>query len=98
MLAIGEWKRTAMPVCGPLCDSRDALAERIRRALLSSPHHALHAVSCTLRHGVVTLRGCVPTYYAKQMAQAAVFGVDRLLEISNEVEVLPRTGTGSPDF
>jgi osmotically-inducible protein OsmY len=98
MLAIGEWKRTALPVCSPLCDSRDAVTERIRRALLSSPHHALHAVSCTLRHGVVMLRGCVPSYHAKQMAQAVVFSVDRLLEISNELEVLPRTVTGSPDF
>lgn len=97
MLAIGEWKRTAMPVCRPLCDGRDALVERLRRALLSSPHHALRTISCTLLHGVVTLRGCVPTYYAKQMAQAVVFSVDRLLEISNEVEVLPRTVAGSPD-
>src|SRR5262245_39017491 len=46
-----------------------AVAER---GLRSSRYSALRHVSCDYQGGVPVLRGCVPTYYLKQMAQEVV--------------------------
>jgi hypothetical protein len=63
-----------------------AVAER---GLRSSRYPALKAVSCDYRDGVLVLRGRLPTYYLKQMAQEAVAhqvqGVGRL---DNQIQVV----------
>jgi hypothetical protein len=63
-----------------------AVAER---GLRSSRYPALKAVSCDYRDGVLVLRGSLPTYYLKQMAQEAVAqqvqGVGRL---DNQIQVV----------
>lgn len=43
---------------------------------------------CEYREGVLTLRGYVPTYYLKQLAQIAVAGIPQVRLIINEIEVL----------
>jgi hypothetical protein len=45
--------------------SFQAMAER---ALRSGPYPALKTLSCDYRAGVLVLRGCLPTYYLKQIA------------------------------
>ena len=46
--------------------SPQAVAER---GLHSSRYAALKHVSCDYQGGVLVLRGCLPTYYLKQIAQ-----------------------------
>jgi CheY-like chemotaxis protein len=62
-----------------------AVAEnRLRR------HHymALRHVSCAYRDGVLTLHGCLPTYYLKQIAQAVVAGIEGVERIQNEIVIV----------
>ncbi len=71
------------------------LADLAERALRSSPYLALRNVSCECRAGVLTLRGCLPTYYLKQVAQAVAARIDGVRQIVNEIEVVcaaPREG------
>jgi osmotically-inducible protein OsmY len=63
-------------------------ADLAERALRSSPYLALRNVACDGRDGVLTLRGCVPTYYLKQVAQAVVARVEGARLIVNEIEVI----------
>jgi hypothetical protein len=57
-------------------DLRDIASERVlleaRRRLRATGHRALRQVECEYFNGVVVLRGRVPTYYAKQIAQAVL--------------------------
>ena len=60
--------------------------------LHKNPYPALKRVSCEFRDGSLILRGCLPTFFLKQMAQAAVAelaGVDR---IDNRIEVVSVQG------
>ena len=69
---------TAWPMeIGELAESR----------LRSNSYLSLRNVSCDYHAGVLTLRGCLPTYYLKQMAQEVVAGVEGAEQISNQIEV-----------
>lgn len=72
------------PPVGRRLDSAD-LAER---ALRNSPYLALRKITCACQNDVMTLRGCLPTYYLKQVAQAVVAQVDGVRQIVNEIEVV----------
>jgi osmotically-inducible protein OsmY len=61
-----------------------AVAER---GLRSSRYSALQHVSCDCRGGVLVLRGCLPTYYLKQVAQEAVTHLEGVERIDNQIEV-----------
>jgi hypothetical protein len=63
------------------------LAERCLRRL---PYRTLRWVTCDVKEGVLILRGRVPTYYLKQLAQTSVARVPGLKAITNNIEVLPR--------
>ena len=65
------------------------VAEQAERRLRSHSYLALKNVSCEYREGVLTLRGCLPTYYLKQVAQAVVGRLDGVKRIVNEIEVTP---------
>ena len=61
-----------------------AVAERMARC----PYALLrHAVEATYHEGVVTLRGRVPTFFHKQVAQAQVLGLPGVDELVNRIEV-----------
>jgi osmotically-inducible protein OsmY len=72
------------------------LAELAERQLRSSPYLALRNVTCEARDGVVVLRGCLPTYYLKQMAQAVITRVEGVGQIVNEIEVVPASAVAAP--
>jgi osmotically-inducible protein OsmY len=55
--------------------------------LRRNPYLALENVQCEFHEGVLTLRGCLPTYYLSQMAQAAVGPVTGIQRVVNEIEV-----------
>jgi hypothetical protein len=59
------------------------------RGLRSSRYSALKHVACDYQGGVLVLRGCLPSYYLKQIAQEVVAhrvqGVGRL---DNQIQVV----------
>jgi osmotically-inducible protein OsmY len=63
------------------------IAETARTALRRSPYFELHDLSCDYSGGILTLRGTVPTYYLKQIAQTSVANVPGVVEVHNRVEV-----------
>lgn len=70
-----------VPTCGPVAHA-EALVSRIAEVLKASGYAALRSVAIEHHEGVVVLRGRVPTFYLKQVAQAVaskVPGVDVLV-------------------
>ena len=66
------------------CGAAEAAEGRLR----GNAYLALKNVTCEYRGGVLTLRGCLPTYYLKQMAQSVVARIDGVQRIINEIEVV----------
>ena len=66
--------------------SPQAAAER---GLRSSRYAALKHVSCDYLGGVLVLRGCLPTYYLKQIAQEVVaHQFDKVERLENHIQVV----------
>jgi len=65
--------------------------EDVARAAEARLHHApyfeLHRVACEFDGGVLTLRGRVPSYYLKQMAQALLDKLEGVLRLDNQLDV-----------
>ena len=79
-------------------DPSAGIAEQAADRLLHHPYHALRNVSCEFHEGVLTLRGRLPSYYLKQMAQTAVAHLDGVQQVVNRIEVRPegRRRAGRP--
>ena len=60
--------------------------------LWRSGYLALRDISCTCREEVVTLRGCLPTYYLKQIAQHVIAEIEGVCRIINQIEVQATLG------
>ena len=60
--------------------------------LRRSSYLALRDIGCTCREGVVTIRGCLPTHYLKQIAQHVVTELEGVCGIVNQIEVLAPPG------
>lgn len=48
----------------------------------------LRNVSCDFHEGVLTIRGRVPSYHLKQLAQALLCEIEGVLELNNQLEVV----------
>jgi osmotically-inducible protein OsmY len=69
-----------------------ALFGRVTRALQKSPYLDFSSLSYETREeGNVVLRGLVPSYFEKQMAQESLRSVEGICEIVNELEVMGRS-------
>jgi osmotically-inducible protein OsmY len=70
----------------------DVRARRIEKAVASrlrrNGYQAMRNITCFYRNGRLTLRGCVATYYLKQLAQTVVADIEGVETISNEIEVI----------
>ena len=64
-----------------------AIAEIAQAALRRSAYTELREVGCDYSGGILTLRGHVPTYHLKQLAQASVAEVPGVVEVHNQLEV-----------
>lgn len=65
-----------------------------RAELRMSAYASVRRVSCELQDGAIILRGCVPSYFLKQIAQSAL--IERLngvVRIDNRLEVIPRVAS-----
>jgi osmotically-inducible protein OsmY len=58
-----------------------------RRQLALAGYQSLKALDCLYRDGTMTLRGQVPTYFHKQIAQESFRDLDHVTQINNEIEV-----------
>jgi osmotically-inducible protein OsmY len=65
-------------------------AEAVRRRLYETGYPSLRAVVCEVHAGVLTLRGRVPSYYLKQVAQAVARRIDGIEALINRIEVVYR--------
>ena len=63
------------------------LAECVERALRATGYGSLRGVEVTARERMVILKGRVPSYYLKQVAQAAALAVPGGHQIRNDLEV-----------
>jgi CheY-like chemotaxis protein len=72
---------------------RQDVSESAENRLRGHPYLALRHLACSYHDGVLTLRGCLPTYYLKQLAQSAVAMIDGVKQINNEIEVVGSSRT-----
>ena len=73
----------------PSPDPQASLQAVAERALRSGPYPALKKLSCDYRGGVLVLRGCLPSYYLKQIAQEVVaHQFDHGGRLENRIEVV----------
>lgn len=76
---------------GASADATAATTAAIQQRLRASSYHALHDVQCEITGGALILRGCVPSFYVKQLAQEVVRKMDGAGVIVNELEVEDRS-------
>jgi hypothetical protein len=79
------------------CGTRPArlATEQAKCRLRGHSYRALRYLSCELTGDVLILRGHVPSYYLKQVAQEAVLEVAGDVQVVNEIEVAVPTLAGS---
>ncbi|ODT98648.1 MAG: hypothetical protein ABS79_05555 [Planctomycetes bacterium SCN 63-9] len=75
--------------------STGAEIEAIHR-LGRSGYSAFNDLSCEVVGADLWLRGRLPTYYLKQMAQAIVAQVEGVRRVINHIEVAPNSGRSIP--
>ncbi len=68
------------------------LSDLAQQCLWRSPYQAMKKVSCELRYGVLYLRGQLPSYYFKQIAQETVAKIDGVVQVINAIEVSEDSG------
>jgi osmotically-inducible protein OsmY len=64
------------------------VAEDAECRLRRSAYPPLQTVNCEFREGVLFLRGRLPSYFLKQIAQETVARIEGVQQIANEVEVI----------
>jgi len=72
------------------------LPELAEGCLRRNPYPALKNVACDCRGGVLVLRGCLPSYYLKQVAQEAVVRLEGVQAIDNQIQVVPPASRAGP--
>ena len=77
----------------PINEQRDALPTTCHIAIAakerwaSSGYSALKSIECECNDGVLVIRGVVPSYYFKQMAQESIRSLEGVTRIVNELSV-----------
>jgi osmotically-inducible protein OsmY len=65
-----------------------SLAGQVERALRATGYPALRTIDASVEGRLVVLRGRVPSYHLKQMAQAIALAILGVRSICNDVEVI----------
>jgi osmotically-inducible protein OsmY len=78
---------SAEPVT-PARTPHPGLRELAEGCLRRNPYLALKNVSCDCRGGVLVLRGCLPSYYLKQVAQQVVAHLEGIKGVENQIQVV----------
>jgi hypothetical protein len=71
--------------------------QRVKGRLSQSCHFTRHwrEIECGYCQGVLTLRGCVPSFYLKQVLQSILKDVPGVRRIDNRVDVVSAAGLSS---
>jgi hypothetical protein len=71
--------------------------QRVKGRLSQSCHFTRHwrEIECDFREGILTLRGCVPSFYLKQVLQSILKDVPGVRRIDNRVDVVSAAGLSS---
>jgi osmotically-inducible protein OsmY len=80
---------TALEEAARVCAGMDVVEATVQSQLQASPYAVLRQIVCEFRDGVVFLRGRVPSYYMKQVAQNIVHCVEGVSEVRNQLDVAP---------
>jgi hypothetical protein len=64
------------------------VVETAKRRIFHRPHLAMQRLWCEFDGGRLFLRGQVPSFYFKQLAQEAVVGMEGVRQVINEIEVV----------
>jgi osmotically-inducible protein OsmY len=80
-------ERTALNTEGN-SDLTHRIAATAKSRLRRDPHLAVQRIWCEYHDGHLFLRGQVPTFYHKQLAQVAVANLEGVSLVVNEIEVL----------
>jgi hypothetical protein len=67
-----------------------SLERAARQRLANTGYRTLTTVDCSFRDGSMILRGAVPSYYQKQLAQETVRNAPHVTQIVNHIEVVSR--------
>lgn len=63
-------------------------ADAAKQRILHQPHLKMQRIWCECDEGCLFLRGQVPSFYFKQLAQEAVVGMKGVRQVVNEIEVV----------
>ena len=64
------------------------IADLAKARLQTHPYPSIRRVACECNsRGQLFLRGCLPSFYQKQLAQEAVSGLPGVTQVVNETEV-----------
>lgn len=66
----------------------EPIAVAAQQLIVHQPHLSVQRIWCDFEAGRLFLRGQVPSFYFKQLAQEAVSDLDGVDQIVNEIEVL----------
>lgn len=69
---------------------RQSVERAARKLLTATGYRKLKRIDCLYRDGEMTLRGKVPSYYHKQLAQECIRNAPHVARIVNQLEVVPR--------
>ena len=69
-------------------DSQSNPATEARDRIVHHPHLAVQRIWCEYSEQTLILRGDVPSFYLKQLAQTAVAGLQGVDQVVNEIEVI----------
>jgi osmotically-inducible protein OsmY len=64
------------------------IAETAKHRILHQAHLTQQRIWCECDQGRLFLRGQVPSFYLKQLAQEAVIGMEGVRQVVNEIEVV----------
>ena len=64
------------------------VAQAAKHRLVDQPHLTTQRLWCEFDGGRLFLRGQVPSFYLKQLAQEAVVGLEGVHQVVNEIEVV----------
>ncbi len=84
----GPCAAKALTRFAPPDQEHELVARAIEGRLRSSSYLALRSIHSVFRDGVVTLQGCLPTYYLKQLVFQIVTEVAGSHAISDQIEVI----------
>ena len=65
----------------------EGIEEAATDCLLKSPYHDVRRVICEYDHGTLFLRGRLPSFHQKQVAQEAIARVKGVTQVINRIEV-----------